>query len=94
MIAVIILLVEFRIQAYLHPYKNNEYNQAETLAILSGSLTLMSGVVFTSNDGQNTSLNALILLFVVAFNISFISRWLYLLILCLSERYKVFKYMI
>ena len=94
MIAVIILITTFRVQTYLNPYKNNKYNQAETLAMLSGSLTLLSGVVFTSKDDQNTILNVLILIFIVVFNISFIFRWLYLLILCLSERYKVFKYMI
>ena len=88
MIAVIILIVTFRVQVRLNPYKQNEYSNIEILALLAGSLTLLSGVVFTSEDNQNTILNILILIAVIASNIIFIFKWLYYLILCLSEQYK------
>ena len=94
MTAVIILLITFRVQTYLNPYKKTEYNNIEILALLAGSLTLLSGVVFTSDEDQNTVLNLFILIAVILFNISFIFRWIYLLVLCLSQQYKFFKYII
>ena len=90
-VAVIILWVTFRIELHLSPYKEERNTNIEILAILAGTLTLYSGLVFTSEDEQNTFINAIILIFVVIFNISFISKWTYLFILCMSERYWIFK---
>ena len=94
MVAVIILIAVFRVQTYLSPYKNNEYNKVEILALLAGTLTLLSGVVFTNTDGQNAVLNLFILLSMILYNVTFIYRWSYLLIQCLGERYKVFAYIV
>ena len=93
-VAVIILLATFRVQLRLNPYKNEEYNNIEILALLTGSLTILSGLIFTSDEEQNTVLNALVLIVMILFNILFILRWAYLLIVCLSEQYKVFQYII
>ena len=94
MIGVIILLITFRIQVYLNPYKRNEYNDIEIIALLTGSLTILSGLIFTSDEDQNTILNGFTLIVVIIFNITFILKWLYLLILCLSEQYVIFQYVI
>ena len=94
MVGVIILLLTFRVQVHLNPYKNNEYNNIEILALLSGSLTLLSGLIFTSDEEQNTILNVLTLISVIVFNAIFILKWIYLLILCLSEQYKLFQYIL
>ena len=75
MIAVVILLATFRVQASLSPYKNNEYNEIEILALLTGSLTILSGLIFTSDEDQNTILNVLILIIVIKFNVTFILKW-------------------
>ena len=40
MIATIILLITFRIQVYLNPYKNEEYNSIEISALLAGTITI------------------------------------------------------
>ena len=93
-VGVIILIITFRVQVRLNPYKNNEYNNIEILALLTGSLTILSGLIFTSDEEQNTILNVLTLTFVIIFNIIFIFKWSYLLILCLSEQYKLFQYII
>ena len=94
MLAVIILIATFRIQIHLSPYKNNEYNNIEILALLTGSLTILSGLIFTSDEDQNTILNGLTLIAVVMFNIIFIIKWLYFIVLCLSEHYKIFQYLV
>ena len=94
MVAIIILLATFRIQLHLHPYRNENYNNIEILALLTGSLTILSGLIFTSDEEQNTILNAIVLVIVIIFNITFILKWLYLLILCLSEKYKIFQYIL
>ena len=94
MVSVIILLITFRVQVGLSPYKKSEYNDVEILAILAGTMTLLSGVVFSTDEDQNTVLNVLILITVIIFNITYICRWAYLLIVCLSEKYKVFRYMV
>ena len=94
MVAIIILLATFRIQLHLHPYRNENYNNIEILALLTGSLTILSGLIFTSDEEQNTILNAIVLVVVIIFNITFILKWLYLLILCLSEKYKIFQYIL
>ena len=94
MIGVIILLITFRIQVYLNPYKRNEYNDIEIIALLTGSLTILSGLIFTSDEDQNTILNGFTLIAVIVFNVTFILKWLYLLILCLSEQYVIFQYVI
>ena len=94
MIGVIILLITFRIQVYLNPYKRNEYNDIEIIALLTGSLTILSGLIFTSDEDQNTILNGFTLIVVIIFNITFIFKWLYQLILCLSEQYKIFQFLV
>ena len=93
MIATIILLITFRIQVFLNPYKNKEYNSIEILALLAGTITISCGLIFTTDDEDQTSFwNAIILMFVIIFNIVFVLRWTYQFIKSMSEKYKVFKY--
>ena len=91
MSAIIVLWITLRIQIYLNPYKDDKNNDIEILAILAGTLTLYSGLVFTSEDGQNSLVNAFILVFVMLYNLVFIIKWTYLFILCMSERYWIFQ---
>ena len=90
-VAVIILWITFRIEIHLSPYKDDQNTNIEILAILSGTLTLFSGLVFTSEVQQNTLINANILVFVMMFNIVFIAKWSYLFILHMSDRYWIFQ---
>ena len=95
MIATIILLVTFRIQVYLNPYKNEQYNSIEILALLAGTITISSGLIFAVDDEDQESFwNAIILMFVIIFNIVFVLRWAYLFIKTMSEKYKLFKQII
>ena len=91
MAAIIVLWVTFRVQTHLSPYKEDKNTNIENLAILSGALTLYSGLVFTSENEQNSLLNAIILVFVLLYNLAFIFKWTYLFVLCMSERYWIFQ---
>ena len=91
MISLIILLTTFRIQVKLQPYKDEKNNEIEILALLAGTLTLFSGLVFSSDEEQKPVLNAIILIFVMVINLSFLVNWAYLFVLCMSEKYKIFK---
>ena len=91
MVAIIILVLTFRIQIFLKPYKNDKNNNAEILAILAGTLTISLGLLYTSGEDQQKFLNFILLLFTIMFNITFILRWSYLLIACMSDKYKFFK---
>ena len=93
MIATIILLITFRIQVFLNPYEKKEYNSIEILALLAGTITISCGLIFTTDNEDQTSFwNAIILMFVIIFNIVFVLRWTYQFIKSMSEKYKVFKY--
>ena len=91
MTSIIVLGITFRVQIYLSPYKEDKNTNIENLAILAGALTLYSGLVFTSENEQHSFLNAIILVFVIFFNLAFIIKWAYLFILCMSERYLIFQ---
>ena len=91
LISLMILLFTFRIQVRLKPYKNDNYNNIEILAIFAGSITLFSGLIFINDEGNQTILNTLVLWFLIVFNIVFLARWAYLYVLCMSEKNKVFE---
>ena len=91
MVALIILIITFRIQIYLKPYKKDANNNIEILAILSGVLTLSLGLLYATGDNQQAILNSILLTFVIIFNCIFIMRWSYLFIVCMSDRYNAFK---
>ena len=92
MIAIIILLITFRIQINLNPYKNDDYNSIEILALLTGTVTIFSGLIFTMDDEDQESFwNAIIMMFVIVFNIVFVLRWTYLFMKTMSGKYKIFK---
>ena len=61
LISLMILLFTFRIQVRLKPYKNDNYNNIEILAIFAGSITLFSGLIFINDEGNQTILNTLVL---------------------------------
>ena len=86
-LSVIVLTISARVQIYLDPYKNSKHSEIELLAIVAGTTTLFSGLIYTSSTTDNL-LNTLVLAWIFAFNIIFILEWLLLLFITLSERFK------
>jgi len=77
-------------QLYLKPYKNENNNQAEFLAIVSGVVTILSGLVFTE-DEQNNALNNVILIAAIILNIMFCIKWTSLILKIYEKKSKFIK---
>jgi uncharacterized membrane protein len=82
MIAVLILIIIFRVQQKLKPYKLEENNQIEIFAIMAGMLTLFGALLFIeSSDGDTESvafLQTFSLICIMCINVYFILRWVHL----------------
>ncbi|CAI2365451.1 unnamed protein product [Moneuplotes crassus] len=82
-----ILFVSGRIQIQLKPYKNEDHNKVEFLAINAGVITILSGLVFSEQDSVE-SMDTLTLALVLGANILFLTYWTYLLLTGYEEKYK------
>ena len=87
MISVVILIITARVQIRLNPYKNSNHSEIEMLAIVSGTMTIFSGLIFTTLNNV-VILDLLILVWIFVINILFILDWWLLFFISLSERYK------
>jgi predicted outer membrane repeat protein len=90
MISAVILYITIRIQLYLKPYKKEENNMIEILALTAGQVTLLSSVVFNSDESVGF-INLFILIFIVSINVKFLLEWFYLIFLCASDRFTLFQ---
>lgn len=86
--AILVLIIIFRIQIRIKPYKDERNNEIEILAILTGTLTLFCGIIFVSEETSNSTINTLILLVVFIYNVYFILNWILLLLLTFKTKNK------
>lgn len=91
MISVVILVITIRLQLFLKPYKDPLNNKVEIYALIAGTVTLFSGVIFYRENNQNQSLNLIILIFIFLVNVKFIVEWFYLFTLSMGEKYSFFS---
>jgi hypothetical protein len=89
MVAIIILVGLFRVQQHLHPYKLEENNQIEMLAIITGMVTLFGALLFIDavedeEDVEGIQLFALVAIIFV--NIYFILRWFHVFLYSFSSK--------
>ena len=87
-VAVIVLVITSRIQIALKPYKDPKNNEVELLAIVAGTLTLASGVIFMEEDAIEY-INFIIFIIVLLINLKFLGEWVYLFLLWHSQKYKM-----
>ncbi|CAI2367995.1 unnamed protein product [Moneuplotes crassus] len=90
-VAIIILLFIFRLQQYIKPYKLEENNQIEILAVLAGIVTLFSSIIFLDSidreDLRDSSIAKIFSIFFIIFiNSYFILRWIHLFLSCLKSK--------
>lgn len=79
MVAIIVLVALFRFQEHMHPYKLEENNQIEMLAIITGLITLFGAIIFISqSDTSVVFLQLFALIAIIFMNIYFILRWIHL----------------
>ena len=86
LISVLIILIVFRVQIYLKPYKDLINNEIEMKAIMVGSFTLYWGIVFVSDSANLAQINIVLLILLIVSNAYFISEWL--LYLTISQNSK------
>ena len=70
------ILIVFRVQIYLKPYKDLINNEIEMKAIMVGSFTLYWGIVFVSDSANLAQINIVLLILLIVSNAYFISEWL------------------
>lgn len=82
-VAIIVLIILFRVQQNLHPYRLEENNQIEILAIITGMVSLFGAVVFFDNIGGTDVedvefLQTFSLMVILLINIYFVLRWVHI----------------
>ena len=78
--SVSVLIIIWRIQYFLQPYKNSQFNNVEILGINAAIVTLLSGMIFNQKDENiSDSLNMMILFVIFILNLIFMLKWVILL---------------
>ena len=86
----IILLVTWRLQNYLEPYKNHENNKLEMFGVIAGIITLCSGLVYVQDETTSVPvLDIIVLMIVICTNLKFLLEWCLHLTHCLSSKNKL-----
>jgi hypothetical protein len=85
-----LLYLTIRLQLYLKPYKEEGNNKIEILALTAGLVTLLSSIVFISEESVGF-IDICLLIFILLINLKFILEWLYRLFQCISEKSKLFQ---
>lgn len=88
MVAIILILIVYRVQRRLQPYKNREYNNLEIASFSASWITLYGGLLYSNEGaGSNPTVEFASFLLIVFLNIYFLIFWLYLMTLT-SEKHK------
>lgn len=73
-LSLILLVTSARLEIWIKPYKNNEHNHLEFLAIMAGVTVITAAMVY-SQDDQEQVLNAFVLIGVFFVNLRFLLEW-------------------
>jgi hypothetical protein len=94
LLSMVILTITGRVQIYLKPYRDEQNNEVEILALVAGMITMASGLVY-SQKNANDSLNLIFMVLVFISNSLFILNWSYLLVVNFNNsyghKYKIFE---
>ena len=85
-----ILIISGRLQTSLKPFKKDENNNCELLAITAGTITTLSGLVY-SQDESVSHLNLAFMIIIVVINSLFLLDWVYLMSKNLESKITSFK---
>jgi len=70
-----ILIITGRLQYGLRPYKNNENNNVEMLAIVAGIFTILSSLIYVEEEKVEL-INNMAFFFTIILNILFLIKWI------------------
>ena len=89
--AVLFLVLVIRIQVNLQPYKYELNNKLEIEAMITGTATLFTGVLFTSDDTDLVLVILFVLVLIIIINVRYILFWLFCMSFTLVEKHEVFR---
>ena len=76
LLSTVIIFTTIRVQIYLKPYRDEDHNKLELLAMVSGLVTVMSSLIFTEENNVSFIEIAIVLL-IIAINAIFMIEWIY-----------------
>ena len=80
-LAIIIIILMYRLQLYLRPYKLEENNEVENLSYLASCVTLYGGLLFINEEERgNEVIDLMAFILIVLFNAKFLILWAYLML--------------
>ena len=87
-VPILTLLVAWRVQNYLRPYKYSHNNEIDMLGVNVAIVTLLCGMIYNQVNTLN-SLNSVLLMIMTILNTIFIVQWIYLFVANLGEKYSI-----
>lgn len=85
-----ILIIIWRIQKYIQPYRNDQFNDVEILGINAAIVIILTGIAFNQNDTDtNNFLNFVLLFFILVLNFIFLMKWFILMIENFGEKWEI-----
>ncbi|CAI2360059.1 unnamed protein product [Moneuplotes crassus] len=77
LLIVLVVVIFFRLQIFLSPYKLQENNALERLEMTTGLITLYGGMLFISENDREPVIDLLVFMFIIVCNINFVINWTY-----------------
>lgn len=72
--AVFLLILTWRLQIYLQPYKDVQNNSLEILGVNIAVVTICCGLIYNQGEIEK-SMNTLLIILIVIMNIAFVLNW-------------------
>ncbi|CAI2370559.1 unnamed protein product [Moneuplotes crassus] len=91
LLSVAVMIALLRIQNTLKPYKNTENNQIELLAIMSGSITIFSCIIFSQNEERYPGFHLMATILIFMINSYFLVQFTYLIICAIDSSNEYYK---
>ncbi|CAI2369723.1 unnamed protein product [Moneuplotes crassus] len=83
-VSVISLLIFYRFQSNMKPFKYDPYNRLDLVSLTVAIITIFSSIVFVLGYKGSFNLHMVVLLFIFGANLYFLLRWLYLVMILLK----------
>jgi hypothetical protein len=82
------LIFYYRLQIKLEPYKYYMNNHLERIEMVSGSLTLFGGIIFTQTEDEVMIFNSILFIAIIVVNCYFILLWIYCLLKTFRQNHR------
>jgi len=90
LLSTVIIFTTIRVQIYLRPYRDEDHNKLELLAMVSGLVTVMSSLTFTQENKVNF-IEIFIVFMIIAINVIFLLEWVYKMAHGMEDKRQIFK---